>query len=333
MRIRRPTLTGGALCALGLALAGLASFPVGAASSAIIGTASTFGVLGGSAVTNTGPSVITGDVGVSPDTAVTGFPPGTFTGTLHAADAVAAQAQSDATAGYNDLAGRASTAALPAGVGTLTLTPGVYTATSDLLLTGALTLDGQGDPNALFIFQVGSALTTASNSVVALVNGALPCNVYWQVGSSATLGTDSDFVGTVVALTSITATTGATIEGQLLARNGAVTLDTNTVDSSACAASAGGGTTTTTAITTPVDTTPAATTTGDGTATAAPAASTTTTPGGSTTATPTPVPRLPETGDGTSQATVLAVLLVLAGTLLVWIGRPALLHSTRRRRR
>lgn len=324
MRIRRPTLAGGALFALGLTLFGLGS-PVGAASSAIVGTASTFGVLGGSAVTNTGPTVITGDVGVSPDTAITGFPPGTFTGTLHAADAVAAQAQSDATVGYNDLAGRAPTAALTAGIGDLTLTPGVYTADSDLLVTGTLTLDAQGNPDALFIFQVGSTLTTASNSVVALVNGASACNVYWQIGSSATLGTDSDFVGTVVALTSITATTGATIEGQLLARNGAVTLDTNTIDSSTCTTSSSGGATTTT---TSVSTTPA----GDGTATAAPASSTTTAvPGGSTTATPTPVPRLPETGDGTSQAAVLAVLLVLAGTLLVWIGRPALLHSTRRR--
>lgn len=329
MRIRRLSPAGGALFALGLALVLLASSPAGAASSAIVGTASTFGVLGGSAVTNTGPTVITGDVGVSPGTAITGFPPGIAGGVLHAADAVAGQAQSDATAGYDDLAGRASTAAVSGDLGGLTLTPGVYTSADSLLLTGTLTLDAEGNPDALFIFQVGSTLTTATDSAVALIGGARACNVYWQIGSSATLGTDSDFVGTLVALTSITATTGATIEGQLLARNGAVTLDTNTIDSSACAASApGGGTTSTT-----VATTPGGTTAGDGTATAAPASSSTTAvPGGSTTATPTatPAPRLPETGVDTARAAALAVLLVLVGAWLVWIGQPPLLHARRR---
>jgi hypothetical protein len=324
MRIRRPTLAGGALCAFGLALSSLA-VPVGAASSAVVGTASTFGVLGGSAVTNTGPSVITGDVGVSPDTAVSGFPPGTFTGTLHAADAVAAQAQSDTTAGYDDLAGRASTAALAAGIGTLTLTPGVYTADSDLLLTGALTLDAQGDPDALFIFQVGSSLTTASASVVLLTGEALACNVYWQVGSSATLGSDSDFVGTLVALTSITATTGADVEGQLLARNGAVTLDTNTIDSSACAAAQGNGSTTTTSTSTTSSTVAVAATT----TTSTPAPPVTLTSGGSSTPTPAPAPRLPATGVSAVPA-IIALLLVVVGALLVWVGRPALLHSARR---
>lgn len=330
MPIRRPSLAGGALFALGSALLlTLSSFPAGAASSAIVGTASTFGVLGGSTVTNTGPTVVTGDVGVSPGTAVTGFPPGTFGGTLHAADAVAQQAQADATTGYNDLAGRASSAAVSGDLGGLTLIAGVYTADSSILLTGTLTLNAQGDPDAVFIFQIGSTLTTATDSVVALVNGASACNVYWQIGSSATLGTSSEFVGTVVALTSITANTTATIEGQLLARNGAVTLDTNVIDSSTCTTgSIGGGTTPTTAATTTADTT-----SGDASTTAAPDGSTPTTlaPGDSSTGTPTPATRLPETGDETSRAAVVAVLLVLIGALLVWLGRPALNHSVPRR--
>jgi Ice-binding-like len=200
-----------------------------------LGTAGNFAVLGGQTVTNTGPSVITGDLGVSPGSAVTGFPPGTVFGTIHAADAAAAQAQVDLTAAYNDAAGRTPATALPGDIGGLTLTPGVYNASSSLGITGTVTLDGQGDPNAVFIIQVGSALTTASGSVVNLINGAQACNVFWQVGSSATLGTGSTFSGNILALTSITATTGANVNGRLLARNGAVTLDTNVVSRADCA--------------------------------------------------------------------------------------------------
>jgi Ice-binding-like/SdrD B-like domain/Domain of unknown function (DUF4214) len=199
-------------------------------------TANTFAVLGGSTVTNTGPSVINGNLGVSPGSAVTGFPPGIVTppGTIHAADAVALQAQSDVTTAYNTLAGEASTQNLTGqDLGGLTLTAGVYTFTSSAQLTGALTLDFEGNPDALFVFQIASTLTTASNSSVITINSggaAEGCEVYWQIGSSATLGTGTSFVGNIVALTSISLTTGANIvSGRALARNGAVTLDTNVI--------------------------------------------------------------------------------------------------------
>lgn len=209
-----------------------------------LGTAGSFGVLAGSTVTNTGPSVINGDLGVSPGTAITGFPPGTVNGTIHAADAVAAQAQSDTTIAYDDAAGRTPAVAVAGDIGGLTATPGVYKSSSSLGLTGDVTLDAQGDPDAVFIFQVASTLTTASNSRVVLVNGASPCNVFWQIGSSATLGTATTFRGTILALTSITLNTGATILGRALARNGAVTLDDNRITRGDCAAPpAGGGTT------------------------------------------------------------------------------------------
>ncbi len=197
-----------------------------------LGTAASFGVLGGSTVTNTGPTTVRGDVGVSPGTAVTGFfPPGTVIGgTIHSNDAAAQQAQSDLTIAYNALAG------LPCGtnltgtdLGGLTLVAGVYCFSSSAQLTGTLTLDAQGNPNAQFIFQIGSTLTTASNAVVNVINGGNNCNVFWQVGSSATLGTATSFAGNIAALTSITATTGANVLGRLLARNGAVTLDSNNV--------------------------------------------------------------------------------------------------------
>jgi hypothetical protein len=201
-----------------------------------LGTADSFAVLGGSTVTNTGPTVITGDLGVSPGTSVTGFPPGTVNGTQHIADAVAGQAQTDLTTAYNTAAAQAPTGTVSADLGGQTLTPGVYNSATSLGLTGALTLDAQGNANAVFIFQAGSTLTTASASSVNLVNGAQACNVFWQIGSSATLGTASTFRGSILALTSITATTGATVDGRLLARNGATTLDSNTVTRAQCAA-------------------------------------------------------------------------------------------------
>jgi hypothetical protein len=209
-----------------------------------LGAADSFAVLAGQSITNTGPSVITGDIGVSPGTAISGFPPGLVLGTQHSADAVALQAQSDLTVAYNNAAGQATDAVLPPDAGGLTLVPGVYTAPSTLGLTGTLTLDAQGDPNAVWVFQVGSALTTASASRVSLINGAQACNVFWQVGSSATLGTNSTFVGNILALTSITATTGASIDGRALARNGSVTLDTNRITRATCAGDTTSGTTT-----------------------------------------------------------------------------------------
>jgi hypothetical protein len=206
-----------------------------AAASVPLGTADNFAVLAGSTVTNTGPTVVTGDLGLSPGTSVTGFPPGRVNGTQHITDAVAAQAQTDLTTAYNDAAAQASTGTVSADLGGQTLTPGVYTSATSLGLTGALTLDAQGNANAVFIFQAGSTLTTASGSSVNLINGARACNVFWQVGSSATLGTASTFRGTILALTSITVTTNATVDGRVLARNAAVTLDKNTITRSQCA--------------------------------------------------------------------------------------------------
>ena len=220
-----------------------------------------FAVLAGQTVTNTGPSSISGDLGVSPGSAVTGFPPGIVTnGTIHRADGVAAGAQSDLTTAYNDAAGRSSTANVPAFIGAgQTLAPGVYKASSSLDVGGSLTLDAGGDPNAVFIFQAPSTLVTDSASSVVLTGGAQACNVFWQVGSSATLGTNSAFTGSILALTSISVQTGDTIAGRALARNGAVTLDDDTITAPSCS--------TTTPTPTPTATTPTPTPTRTGTPT------------------------------------------------------------------
>ncbi len=203
-----------------------------------LGTAQSFAVLGGSAVTNTGPTVVTGDLGVSPGTAVTGFPPGTVAaGTIYSADAVALQAQSDTTTAYGDLAGQACTTTfgVPTDLVGQTLVPGVYCFSSSGSLTGTLTLNAQGNPNAVWVFKTGSTFITGSNASVVLINGAQNCNVFWQVGSSATLGSGTTFVGNILALTSITLNTNALLSGRALARNGAVTMDSNVVAVSACA--------------------------------------------------------------------------------------------------
>jgi hypothetical protein len=193
-----------------------------------------FSVLAGSAVTNTGSTTVSGDVGISPGTAVTGFPPGLASGTIHIADGAAAQAQAALTAGYIDAAGRAGGTSVSGDLVGRTLTPGVYKSTSSLAITGDVTLDGAGNPGAVFIFQIGSTLTTGSGSHVVLANGATACNVFWQVGSFATLGTNSEFKGNILALTSITLTTGVNLEGRALARNGAVTLDSNVITGCTC---------------------------------------------------------------------------------------------------
>jgi uncharacterized repeat protein (TIGR01451 family) len=205
------------------------------ATAPSLGTAQSFAILGGSTVTNTGPTVITGDLGVSPGTAVTGFPPGTVVGgTIHAADAVAAGAQADTTTAYNDLASEACGSSPTTELAGQTLVPGVYCFTSSASLNGTLTLDGQNNPNAVWVFKIGSTLITGSAASVVLINGAQSCNVFWQVGSSATLGTGSNFVGNILALTSITLTTDAIVSGRALAQNGAVTLDSNQVAVSTC---------------------------------------------------------------------------------------------------
>jgi ice-binding like protein/stigma-specific protein Stig1 len=201
----------------------------------LLGTAKNFAVLGGSTVTNTGPSSLGGDLGVSPGAAITGFPPGNVTGETHKADAVALQAQSDVTAAYVDLAGRKCDVVLTGtDLGGLKLKKGVYCFASSAQLTGTLTLDAENDPDAVFIFQIGSALTTASNSSVVIVQGAGECRVFWQIGSSATLGTDTAFTGNILALTSISLLTRANLAGRALARNGAVTLDSNRISPSSC---------------------------------------------------------------------------------------------------
>ena len=157
-------------------------------------------------------------------------------GTTQVANGVALQAKNDLVTAYNDAAGRSSTETVAADLAGETLTPGVYTSASSLGLSGQLTLDAQGNPNAVFIFQAGSSLIVGSGSQVNLIGGAQACDVFWQVGSSATIGTSSAFVGNILALTSITMTTGATLQGSALARNGAVTLDTNTITRATCAA-------------------------------------------------------------------------------------------------
>ncbi len=201
-----------------------------------LGTASNFEVLAGSGITNTGPTTIRGDVGTFPTTSITGFETVTLLGVNHGGDAVTQQAKNDLVVAYNDAAGRApNTVFAPAfDLGGLTLVSGVYNNPTSFGLTGTLTLDAEGNRDAVFIFQAGSTLTTASNSTVTLINGAEACNVFWQVGSSATLGTNTTFAGSILALTSITLDTGATVDGRVLARNGAVVLDTNTLTLSLC---------------------------------------------------------------------------------------------------
>ncbi len=206
-----------------------------------LGTASSFAVLGGSTVTNTGPTVANGDLGVSPGGSITGFPPGIVNGAVHAVDAVADQAQADLTAGYDSAAGRGPAAPLPGDLGGLFMTAGVYNRPAALQLTGNAVFDAQGDPDAVFIVQVGTALTTASNSRVVLLGGAQACNIFWQIGSSATLGTRTAFMGVILSRQSITLDTGASVEGRVLARGAAVTLDTNTVNRGMCTPAADPG--------------------------------------------------------------------------------------------
>jgi type VI secretion system secreted protein VgrG len=201
------------------------------AEASLLGSAESFGVLGGSTVTNTGPTTIFGDLGIWPGLEITGFPPGIVNGTIHAGNEVAQQAQEDVTGAYISLADLPFDQDLTGqDLGDLTLTPGVYRFESSAQLTGSLILDALDDPDALFVFQIGSTLTTASDSSVEFTNGG-SCNVYWQVGSSATLGTDTAFAGSILALSSITLNTRANIvPGRALARNGAVTLDSNIID-------------------------------------------------------------------------------------------------------
>jgi hypothetical protein len=197
-----------------------------------LGSAANFAVLAGAAVTNTGETNITGDLGLSPGTSVDGFPPGKLTGTLRINDDIANQAKLDLTTAYNDAAGRTSKdiVSLSGNIGGLTLTPGLYKSTSSLeISSGDVTFDAKGDANAVFIIQIASSLTTTPGRKVILSGGAVASNIFWQVSSSASFGTTSVFKGTVMALESITFDTGASLDGRALARNGAITMEGNTI--------------------------------------------------------------------------------------------------------
>ena len=208
-----------------------------------LGTTESFAVLAGTTITNTGTTTINGDaggnVGLFPGTSFTGQETVTISGAIHLNDDVALKAKDDLVIAYDDAAGRTPVSRISSELGGATLKPGIYdSADGTFQITGTLTLDAEGDPDGVFIFLTSSTLITASDSNVSLLNGARYCRIFWKVGSSATLGTNSNFVGHIFALTSIAAQTGATIQGQLLARNGAVTLDSNTITNGFCAAEA-----------------------------------------------------------------------------------------------
>jgi hypothetical protein len=289
-----------------------------------LGTASSYAVLAGSTITNTGTSTISGDIGLSPGTSVTGFPPGVqISGATYVADGAALAAENDLTTAFNSAAGRSPNVIVVGDLGGSTLVSGVYQATSSMGLTGAVTLNGQGNADSVFIFQAGSTLTTASSASVVLENGAQACNVFWEVGSSATLGSTTSFVGNIMAFTSITLDNAAVVNGRVLAMNGAVTLNDNTITTSTClippaatttTLSSGTPTTTTTLTSTATTTTLTSTA---GTTTTAPSTSTggSSAPGSATTTTvrspittfvPTTSPKFvlphgaPETGAGGS---------------------------------
>jgi len=197
-----------------------------------LGSSSGFAVLAGAAVTSTGATVINGDLGLSPGTAVDGFPPGILNGTLRINDEISNPAKLSLTTAYNDVAGRTSTdmVALAGNIGGLTLTPGLYKSTSSLeISSGDVTFDAEGDVDAIFIIQIASTFSTTPGRKVILSGGAKASNIFWQVSSSASFGTTSVMKGVIMALESITFDTGATLDGQAMARNGAVTLDGNTI--------------------------------------------------------------------------------------------------------
>jgi hypothetical protein len=281
-----------------------------------LGSATNFAVLAGSTITNTGSSVVNGDLGLSPGSAVTGFPPGTLNGTQHVADATTVQAKTDLTNAFNNAAGQSPVSQIGTQLGGTTQNPGIYNSADGTFgITGTLTLDAHGDANAVFIFKTASTLITAGSSNVSLVNGAQACNVFWQVGSSATFGTNSTFKGNILALTSATLTTGAHVEGRILAQNAAVTLDSVTITKPSCTVASA----VVTPVVTPVVT---ATTTTVVTATTTPVIA----PRSTTTApviAPVAIPIFPHTGfapENTTARNIIAVLglgIVLAAVYVI----------------
>lgn len=289
------------------------------------GTTVTYGVLAGSTITNTGPTIISGtaggDVGLSPGTSYTGSGSVTRTGTDHITDAAAATAQADLVTAYDDLGVPAPTVLGAPDLAGQVIIPGTYsTAAGTFSNSGTLTLDAGGDPAGVFIFQADSTVITSSLSTMSLINGAQACNVFWRVGSSATIGVSSTFIGQIYALTSITAQTSATINGQLLARNGAVTLDTNTIVNDSCVAAV-----TTSVATTVVPTTTIAavsTTVASGVTTVVPTTTTTISPGSTTvppttTMVPIVLSPLPATGDNNFALAFAAVVVLVTGNMLL----------------
>ena len=284
---------------IGLASTGLMISLAGGSQAAVtpisLGTADSFAVLAGSGITNTGPTTITGDIGTFPTTTIVGFSSMVVTGTNHAGDAVTQGAKTDLVTAYNAAVAESPTTTVSGDLGGRTLVAGAYSSQTSLGLTGTLTLDGAGNVGSIFVFQAGSTLTTASASNIVLINGAQSCNVFWQMGSSVTLGTNSTFRGTVLAQQSITATTGVIVDGRLLASNGAVTLDTNSVKKPTCAAP----------IPTPTPTvTPTVTPTPTPTVTPTPTPTVTPTPTPTTPPAPPQIPAKPKgsvgTGDGST---------------------------------
>ncbi len=323
---------------------GFASSPAFAATALNLGAATPYAVVAGTTITNTGSTVITGNVGLSPGTSITGFPPGLVNGTTGAADATSLAAQTSSTAAFGVAAGETPFTTVAGGnIGGTTLSPGVYESASAMQLTGPVTLNAGGDVSAVFIFQVGSTLTTASGASVVLEGGAQACNVFWQVGSSATLGSTTSFVGTILASASITLNTGASVDGRLLAQTGAVTLDDNLITVPTCAALTTATTTTTAAPTTTTTTAnaPVTTTTkpagtahpgtkgggtkghgGAGTASAAPGSTVTIIPVGA-----------PATGEGGTAGSSFSPLgLIGLGAITIAAGATSIALRERRRR-
>jgi hypothetical protein len=277
-----------------------------------LGAATGFAVLAHETITNTGPTTITGDVGLSPGTSVTGFNTVTLHGTLHKTDAAAQQAQSALTTAYNDAAGRTPSSSIPSQLGGQVLKAGVYKSPDGtFLLTGTLTLNGEGNPNAVFIFQAASTLTTASGSSVVLSGQAQACDVFWQIGSSATLGTRSALKGSILAQDSITLTTNAKLDGRAMARTGAVTLDTNVIALSGCAA---------------VAPTPTPTPTPAASASSAASASAPATTAPVVTVPPTSTSGSGDSGSGPSSSTMILFAGLAAGAAFVTIRRFSAIH-------